>query len=396
MNITSSSPFKYGTFGVQNLSFSSKKENLTLSSLCKDSFSFNSNLERHVIPNDEKTKKEIKISEHARKEGVTTPKIVNGMYYTKGTKANIKTSPIQNKHLEDILKNILIMDIAEIYHGDLEKEHVFYLKDGTVEVDCFRFGEVKSFDEKAFADRLAWQFPNEYGLANLIDYENYCLGDYLEQIKNNNQKLDFVQNYLKISSHFHSKKAFNLIHAKADKKLIQFEELQARLYKNPDKNIVELIKDRIEFKYLERKAFTDWDEGGGACNHEINNNTAIKGLFKYYDAWVECIKYQEKLENIKKKTKNKDKLELLNYMELYSNHWQKNYNNMIRGMSECSVNPKYEKNILFRNIPKEDRDKFLEKFDKISSIENRKDKIKAIKRVKADYKQLLKKNKSNL
>ena len=111
-------------------------------------------------------------TELVRKKNINTPKIAtNGEYLLHGNVANPLTNPIHAIHIKKILTDIKNLDRANIFHGDLEKGHVFYDKDGSVEIDCFRFAS--KFED--CTDRFNWEFPQSYMPSNLYDFENNCI-----------------------------------------------------------------------------------------------------------------------------------------------------------------------------------------------------------------------------
>jgi hypothetical protein len=83
---------------------------------------------------------EMSLAQEARELGVSAPeyKINTLQYNIKGKNANPHSNPITKAHLNDLFKNMYLMDKNDISHNDLDIQHVFYTKDGKVEFDCFK------------------------------------------------------------------------------------------------------------------------------------------------------------------------------------------------------------------------------------------------------------------
>ena len=260
-----------------------------------------------TISDESELKKEVEMTNYLRRYRVNTPKIDSrsGVYVVNGKRANFKTAPIVDMHIRDVQRNILLLDKLNVYHGNLSNNHVFYNSNGKVELDGFRFGVSKKESKEAFNSVVAREYPEEYGLSNLIDYENLSLGKYLEGIGDNERENSFIRGYLKISTDFHRRKADFLRKNSLNPQAIEFEELQAKLFKNPDDDLVQLTKDRIKFKYLESKA--------------------LSGKARISDVKKSCGEYLGKIEKIKQETISDDKVKLLDYMALYATHCQSRY-----------------------------------------------------------------------
>ena len=292
--------------------------------------------------------KEIELSQKAKRAGVNTPEIATtGDYTIHGELANFKSNPIRPIHIKNMLSNIRSLDTAGILHGDLEKSHVYYSKDGNVQIDCFRFGSNIEED----SDRISWEFPERIAPTNLYDFENNCLGNYLTEINDDKQEKEFIKQYLKISKDFHKKRAMDLKKLGASEEQIKFEELQAKIYANPDDDIVRITRDRIKYKHIQRQAFTEWDEGNnGACGHNKDEARAVNGVNLYFDAWKECVSQEIDIFSLLQRTKDDDKKELLYYLDSYTKHWDRNYSQSINGMANWTISPSNENNKSYRNL----------------------------------------------
>lgn len=325
---------------------------------------------------------ELKNSKIARRAGVVAPEVkADGTYQTQGKNADYLSNPITKSHLKNIFKSIATMEENGIYHGDIEQKHLFYDRKGKVQFDCFRFGEIKSQDENKYSARISYLIPKNQGSANLYDFENNCLGAYLRQIGSPQKEKEFIKDYLIESALFHSKMS-------EKSKILdsKFEELQAKLYQNPDDDIVELVKDRINFKHTERIAFTNWDESAsGSSGSVLDEPKALLGVNLYFTAWADCVKYLQKIQEIKEKTQDNDKLELLNYFEQYARHTEKNYEGTIYGMATWRLNPDNPNNVLFRHTDQEKIKEFGEKYQEIKNADSLKLKHNKLSLIKRFY-----------
>ncbi len=373
-------------FAIRNYPLTTKfqqKNNINfikLNVLNADTISFCAKAKNVVIPNSD-IKQEVKKAEFAKSLGISTPKIKrDGTYQIKGNNADYLPSPITHAHLRNIFKNIQIMDENGIYHGDIEKEHLLYRRGGKVEFDCFRYGKIKSQDGEKYAERIAELIPNNNGSANLYDFENHSLGEYLRTIANPEKEKEFIKDYLTQSVIFHAKAAENPEISNS-----HFEELQVKMYENPDEDIVDLVRDRINFKHTERLAFTSWDEGNGACGYALDEGKMLLGVNLYFRAWSDSLQYLQKIEEVKQRTQDKEKLELLNYFEEYALHTEKQYRNNIIGMATWRLSPENPNNRLFRDVDGNKIKEFEEQYSEIKDIENLKLKRNKLALIKKFY-----------
>ena len=58
-------------------------------------------------------------------------------YTLDGEPADVKNNPITPKHITNLLENFYRMDKIGFYHRDLTSEHIFYAKNGKVQIDSF-------------------------------------------------------------------------------------------------------------------------------------------------------------------------------------------------------------------------------------------------------------------
>lgn len=283
----------------------------------------------------QKMNTEINTSLNAKKLGVDVPKyqITSFEYKTKGETADFYQNPITEKHLKNIFKNLYLLDKNEINHNDLDISHVFYAENGEVEIDCFRFSE--KFNQE--------QFPNFQIPTNQTNYENASLTHYVSSIFDSKAKKEFLKNYLQESSEFHGKKA-GLIIEKSSKKQngnieyslekATYENFLSQALKNPDDDKVDLFEKKLDFLSLQRKAFTEWDEGNGACGHNFNPERRLKAIPMYLEASKKAIEYSFKAEELKEKSSTSIDKVYYDYESQIGSHYANMYLSWIQGMAD--------------------------------------------------------------
>lgn len=239
-------------------------------------------------------------------------------YETKGETADCATNPIQKEHLDNLFKNLYLMDRGNFYHQDLDIGHVFYAKDGSVEFDCFRFSVPFIKD-----GRKNCPLPDFISPTNQINYENASLGAYVNQFDSEKEKTDFIRQYLIASSAYHQKRS------ETDD---DYEAICAEVNKNPDDNTVNLRALRLDFLNKQRQAFTEWDEGGGACGHKQSPMRQIKAIPLYLEAVKSGIKYTKKADELSKK-EDGIKKEYYDYERQIGEYFVNLYLSWVQGMA---------------------------------------------------------------
>ena len=349
--------------------------------LNSDTISFSGKINVVTLTGDDLVR-EAKNSKIAKRIGITAPEVkTDGTYQTQGKNADYISNPITKSHLKNVFKSIALMEENGIYHGDIDQKNLFYDRKGKVQFTSFRFGEIKSQDENKYNARIAYLLPENKGLANLYDYENHCIGEYLRQIGSEEKEKEFIKEYLIESSQLHEKMS-------KSSKITDphFEELQAKLYQNPDDDIVELVKDRINFKHTERIASSNWNESSsGSSSSVLDEPKALLAVNLYFRAWSESVKYLQKIEEIKARTQDSEKLELLDYFEKYARHSEKQYENSIYGMATWRLSENNPNNVLFKYTSKEKLKEFEEKYQELKDVENLKLKHNKLDLIKRFY-----------
>ena len=304
---------------------------------------------------------EMEASIKARQLGVDVPKysITSFEYKTKGEIGNFYSNPITQKHIQNVLKNIYLLDKSEINHNDLDISHVFYSKNGGVEIDCFRFSE--KFNQS--------QFPEFCPPSNLFNYENASLTHYVNSIYDSKERKKFIELYLRETSDFHSKKAGLIAqntktkqtgNIKYSLEMATYENFLSQALKNPDNEKIELFEKKLDFLSAQREAFTEWDEGNGACGHEFSAQRRLKSIPMYLTASKKAIEYSKKADELKEKTQNTLDKVYYEYESEVGKHYANMYLSWIQGMANYNFE---DERVL--PLESEKRDYINEKFQEI-------------------------------
>ena len=284
---------------------------------------------------------EIGLAQHARDMGVSIPRyevlyapvLIN--YQTKGEIADYKSNPIEKKHFPKLFNNLHLLDISNISHNDLEMTHCFYSNDGDVEFDCFRFG---NYFKKNEINLPSFEMPN-----NLTNYENNSLAFYIEQMPDEKMKIDFLKKYLKGSFIYHHKSA-QYIQRNLDQKMssgviltnemLEVEENRAQMCLKPNEDMAKLLIKKLEFGAKQRKAFTLWDEGNGACGHEFSADKRIESIFVYMDSVKLGLEFIKMAKNLAGKATNETEKKYYTNEALVGKYFVDTYLNWISGMAD--------------------------------------------------------------
>lgn len=264
------------------------------------------------------------------------------VYYTiKGEPADPVKNPIKEEHLKKLFVNLFILDRLGIYHNDLDTNHVFFSDKGKVEIDCFRYAfdfqnsPKKGFDLKGDkVRRPSYMMPsNEDG----FEYAN--LGEYFSKLPSY-QKDEFLKGYLKARSDYHESRAALLIEQGFDpsSKTVRYEELQGKVFKEPSFEVLNYTRDKLELNGKRRAAFTLWDEGGGACGHEINPLMRFNSILSYINALGSAMKLRDEANALSTVAKSEDEQEFFALEKDYADYWVNNLYNDTKDMGEWNFN----------------------------------------------------------
>ena len=234
--------------------------------------------------------KEIIDSERARQIGVSVPQYnITASYETKGEIATFPSNKIEEKHFNSLFKNLFLMDKNNLNHNDLDIGHIFYSDDGTVEIDCFRFSSPFIENKKK-----KYSLPDFMMPTNQLNYENASLSLYVMQIPNQKDRIEFIKSYLKASANYHADKANYIINNHSSNytcEMLHYEAILEKVLQNPDDEMANLMLQKLDFLAKQRLAFTEWDEGDGACGHPFSKKRRLNSIPLYLDAVKSAIEY---------------------------------------------------------------------------------------------------------
>lgn len=250
--------------------------------------------------------KEAEQAQKARKRGVNVPlyrtkrtddgeHVKRIRYETKGDAPCVENNPIRYKHLRNLFDNLYFMDRAGIFHNDLDKSHVLFSKDGAVEFDCFKYSvNFKKYPNELKGNDGSIRTPEFMFPSNEDTFKEHCLGEYVDNL-DDNKKHYFVRDYLAKRHDYHCRRGDLLVNRgfPLKNRAVQYEDIQAEVFLNPSNQVINYEIKKLEAYGLKRKAFTEWDEGGGACGHKINPQRRFNAILLNID----CIAAMVELRN---------------------------------------------------------------------------------------------------
>ena len=217
-------------------------------------------------------------------------------YETKGDIADIKTNPVRSKHFRSLFKNLYFMDRASIFHNDLDPSHIFFNDDGQVEFDCFRYSVnfYKNRNGQLKGNDGSIRTPDFMFPSNEDTLKEHFLGGYVDKL-DEDDRFYFVKNYLMNKSDYHQRRGDLLVNRgfDPDGKTVRFEDIQSRVFLNPSNQVINYEIKKLDNYKLKRDAFTEWDEGGGACGHKVEPQRRFNAILLNLD----CIESAMDLRN---------------------------------------------------------------------------------------------------
>lgn len=316
---------------------------------------------------EEQMSNEINSAKIARDYGVSVPKYSiskssnpnSGIcveYQTKGEIANYKSNKITSKHLKNLFKHLYTLDTQNLSHNDLDIGHVFYSEDGDVEFDCFRFSSPFIVNKKK-----QYSLPDFMFQTNQINYENAGLCFYVKQIPTEKEKLDFVKTYLKASSSYHQNRADYIKNNSAifPNEMYNYEALKANILKHPDNKTADLMLSKLDFLEKQRTAFTEWDEGNGACGHAFSKERRLNSIPMYLNAIKSAVDYSKKADLLSLTTTGK-KSEYYKYEAKVGEFFANTYASWVQGMADYNFR---DSRVI--TLPDEEREELNEQYNKI-------------------------------
>ena len=188
------------------------------------------------------------------------------------------------------------MDRASIFHNDLDPSHIFFNDDGQVEFDCFRYSVnfYKNRNGQLKGNDGSIRTPDFMFPSNEDTLKEHFLGGYVDKL-DEDDRFYFVKNYLMNKSDYHQRRGDLLVNRgfDPDGKTVRFEDIQSRVFLNPSNQVINYEIKKLDNYKLKRDAFTEWDEGGGACGHKVEPQRRFNAILLNLD----CIESAMDLRN---------------------------------------------------------------------------------------------------
>lgn len=236
--------------------------------------------------------------------------VLRTQYETIGDPADPKNNPISKKHLKNLFKNLYYLDKAGIYHNDLDPSHIFFSENGGVEIDCFRysFNFTKKTNGKLTGNNGSIRIPDFIMPSNKNILEEQFIGNYVSKMANNEKDI-FIKNYLRECSHYHQKRADMLTDRGflPSDKTVKYEILQGTVFQNPSRDIIKYTEEKLNFLAGKRAAFTEWDEGNGACGHPVDPMMRFNAIGMHLDCIMATLDLRNKTADLAQSVDSKEK-----------------------------------------------------------------------------------------
>jgi len=300
-----------------------------------------------------------------------------------GSKANPITNPITKEHFVNLLNTLYRLDESGIYHGDIDPAHVFYKKDGSINLDFFRFGKLFDFRNTAENKNNSPNVPEFMMPSNAFMFEHASLNQYLSKVEDRELADNLFKSYIKATAHYHTKRADYLAKQEnVPQEMLEYEQLQAEFLKNPSDEIIDLRKNRMLFLYQQREAFTEWDEGGGACGHTPNSQKQAGSVLGWLNTISTNINFIKKANELESKTDDPKLKKYYSFEKRLGEYWLNNYQNWVSGMANwaCEGIMKIEDNEVVQRMNTN--------FENIKNDDNLNTKLEKIEQYKQEYQKL--------
>ncbi len=295
--------------------------------------------------------KEANQAERARQRGVNVPKykikkdedsehVKQIRYETAGDIPDVNNNPIRHKHFKNLFKNLYYLDRAGIFHNDLDKSHVFFQDDGNVEIDCFRYSLnfYKGYNNLKGNDGSI-RTPEFMFPSNEDTFKEHCLGEYVGKL-NEDRRYDFVKDYLEQRSNYHARRGDLLVNRgfHLNNKAVQYEDIQAEVFLHPSNQVVNYEIKKLDNYALKREAFTEWDEGGGACGHKISPERRFNAILLNLECLEDAIDMRNEAEYLSRCAESKAERKYFEFETECAKKRVDNLYNDTKGMGEWNFN----------------------------------------------------------
>ena len=288
---------------------------------------FRYEIEKEGGLSDAEADSEMLNAEKARNSHVRVPQYYSDgyilRYRTNGENPDYQTNPMNDKHLDWLFTEFYKMDKANINHRSLDREHIFLNPNGRIELDCFRYAV--PFIEKDSSK--TYNLPDFIPPSNQPNYEASALTNYISQMSNKKEAIEFLKKYISKSAILHSVKAriANTLEQK------DYENLLGRVFKNPDDKMADLYFDKVQF-LNQRKLAKDMYHQGVKNGITADRDKCTQSVLTYIDT-IELLRdYALKATIRKAETKDEDKKTYYDYEVESAKYYADSYLKEIRLM----------------------------------------------------------------
>lgn len=272
--------------------------------------------------------------------------------YVKGNTLS-KQNDMSQKLLDSITDEIYKYDANGLMFYDLNPNNILVENDKAGFID-FEFMEYKKQNQKDFSALNDYHHisRNLYHpqKSNINSFENRCIGEFIQKIEKNGEAQkakELVKRYLKSLSKYHENMAKyyeqtkNGVSSDINDKAINYEKTLSKIFKEPNKEIVDIEHDLISMRYtnLNYHLYIHRKNEGKLLENDLEN-------YGDFDIYIEKMNnlakgISQKLDNLSKQEKDSD---IQNYCKInkfyIENFLRKNAN---KNYYELRQNPQINK-----------------------------------------------------
>ncbi len=255
-------------------------------------------------PEFEQINNEFVKSNQLAREGVDVPRYTGNLFHKewnyiwkcKGKPADFKENPLTEKHLNNLFKNLLILDTKGHYHTDLSSEHILFDddKNQSVQINSLAFvNDFKSFDKNFIFDKE--DFGRTYLPSNADNFEWMNFSQYINDIESYSDKYKEIEKYLKVKSDYCRNRAIFLEKNgfSINDKALRFEIIKEEIFKNPTSSLIRYTNDKLKTYNKRLEADSDW-------KNSENPHMRFNSVITLLHSAIELIDLKQKAQQLQK------------------------------------------------------------------------------------------------
>ncbi len=264
--------------------------------------------------------------------------------FVSGRKAEYPLQPWSSKSFNGLLKTLYDLDAAGIYHNDVNQANCLIDENGRVSAIDYQFAE--KFDPSdASKNSISYKTPPFMMPSNVQMFEMASLPWYLRTMSKlapKNEVREIFKEYIEAKASYAARRATHMKKEGVLGQKAEYEALQARFFKNPSDEILDLQARKLQVMYSFRKTFSIIDPNG---KPDKNIVSAIPSFFCTAKAardmliYAQCIKAQTQDPLLKK---------FMGYEIEFAKYWLDEMINEVGVNSNESVWAWIERNALLR------------------------------------------------